>query len=1056
MQSNFDHASEFRKGAIMSKELIINASLPETRIAMLEEGRIQELLIERESEKGIVGNIYKGKVTRVLPGMQAAFVDIGLEKAAFLYVDDVFVHSAVMGEDTETEEAGNEDESEEAPAPLKLKRRIEPAQQADAQDDGMNAAAAQDSELQETGEQGEDQAGDDQTDEQTDDQQAADAQAQAYDEQYEGEQESGSQEMHAAEGTDSDGTDAEALEHAAENEDSDADDGQADFADESTDENSDNEDYSDEEQNENAEQDLDASQDYSQEDGQESEISSDSQNEDSVSSDQFDAQFDSQFNEGGAEVSAADGESQSLAGLSQDQGRGRRDRGRGRKIRGKGGRNRKGRDGPSRFPREMGATNEGTEDLPGSFNDTMADSGNVDSDRSSMGDDHVGQPAQRRLTGAAGRPRAEFKEHRNKDRRIKSKNTRQRVQANIGDLLTEGQEVIVQVAKDPIATKGARLTCHVSLAGRHLVCMPTIDHVGVSRRIERDDERRRLRTLVEKNRSNKMGFIVRTASSGKDTEAWVRSDVQYLSGLWHDIKQRADESQAPNLVYEDLNPILKAIRDWVNEDISKIIVDSRYHYNELLNFAERFMPSLSEKLELYQGDIPVFDAYGISSELHRSLERKVWLKSGGYIVIDQAEALVAIDVNTGRFVGKRSLEDTILKTNLEAAEEIAYQLRVRNCGGIIICDFIDMERDENRMRVFRALDEALKRDRARPTIQKISDLGLVEMTRKRTRDTVIRTLCEPCSHCEGKGFIKSQKTVAYEILRDVERMGIEKESKKILVSAHSAVIDLLAIDFKDTLDALERRYHKQVYLQVVQDFHSEQYEVVSDRSQAKKFQQQDIARQMRADRERNERKDRFQIKKKLGFKSSAASAEGEDANTDSTGENFDQEFDANQNLESNVDQNENYSDEGSFESDAGNEGELNAPIIRPRPVIQAQGANYAQASQQNDENFGNSISYKPKVQTPAEPLDEDQLAYLRAQAAQDAAIASLTAGASGNSNPNQARRGPRPQHGRGPGGGAGGGRGGQRRPQRGGRFRPKFRGGGSGGAGNGGGSPGNQ
>ncbi|MBI2712620.1 MAG: Rne/Rng family ribonuclease, partial [Bdellovibrio sp.] len=431
------------------------------------------------------------------------------------------------------------------------------------------------------------------------------------------------------------------------------------------------------------------------------------------------------------------------------------------------------------------------ENYPENFHDQVADTGNLDSDRSGVAnqnsdqesaDSEVNRPetgsqeanGERRVvvpnTSERGEHKAEFRSQRSRDRRIRPKTSSRpiRNQVNIQDLLKEGQEVLVQVAKDPIATKGARLTCHISLPGRHLVCMPTIDHVGVSRRIEREDERRRLREYVERNRPRNLGFIVRTASGKQQSEKRIKQDIEYLTHLWNEIREKAAEVTAPALVYEDLNAVLRAIRDWVNEDIDKVIVDSRYHYNEIQRFVSHFMPPLKQKVELYHGDIPVFDAYNISTELSRALERKVWLKSGGYIVIDQAEALVAIDVNTGRYVGKKNLEDTILKTNLEAVQEIAYQLRLRNCGGIIILDLIDMEKDENKQRVYRALEDALSRDRARPTILKISELGLVEMTRKRTRDTIVRTLCESCTHCEGKGFVKAKQTVAYEILRELE------------------------------------------------------------------------------------------------------------------------------------------------------------------------------------------------------------------------------------------------------------------------------------------------
>jgi len=659
--------------------------------------------------------------------------------------------------------------------------------------------------------------------------------------------------------------------------------------------------------------------------------------------------------------------------------------------------------------------------------------------------------------------------------------------------------------------------------GRHLVCMPSIDHVGVSRRIERDDERRRLRDFVEKNRPKKMGFIVRTASGGKDPESWIKQDIDYLSKLWKGIRNRADNTPPASLVYEDLNSVLRAIRDWVNEDISKIVVDSRYHYNELLEFAERFMPSLEGKIELYHGDIPIFDAYGLSAELHRSLERKVWLKSGGSIVIDQAEALVAIDVNTGRFVGKTNLEATILKTNLEAAEEIAYQMRLRNCGGMIIVDFIDMEREDNKMRVYRAMDEALKKDRARPTIQKISELGLVEMTRKRTRDTLVRSLCEPCTHCEGKGYTKSARTVAYEILRECERLGVDRDAKKILVSAHESVVDLLAIDLRDVLDTLEKRYNKQVYIQAILDFHNEQFEVVTDRMQGKK-QAGDIARQLRIERDRTERKEKQQKRQKEDNMSRDDGEEDLDSSQASGQDSSDRETGGGSNRDNNRnnrggrgrdhnrggrnqnqggrDQNRDQNRDHNRDAEASPAAQNAAPttprgsfVIRPKadvdpaitdnasPVVPADAADTSGGEEFGDDSqpsFTNQARNLQNQQARPRPsaqemegMDEDQLAYLRAQAAQDAAIASLSQdGNAQGQKPQQGRNNnPRNQNGRnnrggpgGQGGGQGGGRNQNNRNQRGGqgggqnrnqKFRPRPSGsvGGNGNTGNGGGYP---
>jgi len=748
----------------MATELIVNASLPETRIALMEEGEIQELLIERDTGKGIVGNIYKGRVTRVLPGMQAAFIDIGLEKAAFLYVDDVFVHSSIWSEEEGESDEANPDYadladpgSENTPvrSPVIIPNNV-PALDSHERSDVSDSTGLEPSE-----------------DARLDD-----------------------------------------SEHSAEDSDADMDeDGDSEI--------------DDEEGIEEATAQLEAS---LQEDARRladntepSEAATPAETAGESVSVEIQVTAPTENEEGQVEAPAsADSNSETPGSIRFERGKKKPLKGPRRVFKGK----------------KKGPTLESIEAMPESFHQQVSEEGDVVSDRASVSGEMLPETASADRTSSAPREKARIailphKSQRSKDRRLPPRSMAKgsRASVNIQDLLKEGQEVIVQVSKDPIATKGARLTCHLSLPGRHLVCMPTIDHVGVSRRIERDDERRRLREFVESNRPKKLGFIVRTATAGgkQSSERRIAQDIDYLSKLWGEIKEKAGEVQAPAMIYEDLTPVLRAIRDWVNEDIDKIVVDARYPFNQVQKFVKDFMPDVYDKVELYQGDLPVFDAYNISAELARALERKVWLKSGGYLVIDQAEALVAIDVNTGRFVGKRSLEETILKTNLEAVKEIAYQLRLRNCGGIIILDLIDMDREDHKFRVYRALEEEIRKDRARPQILKISELGLVEMTRKRTRDTMVRSLCEPCSHCEGKGFMKSKQTVAYEVLRDLERSGIDRESQKILIQAHADVIDTLAIDERETLDQLERRYRKSIFLQAVAGYHPEQFEVMTEK-----------------------------------------------------------------------------------------------------------------------------------------------------------------------------------------------------------------------------------
>jgi ribonuclease G len=396
----------------------------------------------------------------------------------------------------------------------------------------------------------------------------------------------------------------------------------------------------------------------------------------------------------------------------------------------------------------------------------------------------------------------------------------------IQDLLQEGQEVLVQVSKEPIGTKGARITAHISLPGRHLVYMPTVDHVGISRRIESEEEKERLRAMVEAIRPEGAGFIVRTVSEGKSEEE-LRSDMEFLSGLWQDICGLQRRNPAPCLIYSDLDVISKVLRDILTEDVRRIVVDSKREYGKIVQFIETFMPSLEYSIELYQGQEPVYEAFGLETEIARALGTRVWLKSGGYIIIEQTEALTAIDVNTGRFVGKRNLEDTILKTNLEAVREVAFQLRLRNLGGLIIVDFIDMEKEAHRERVYLALEEALRPDRAKTNILKISELGLVEMTRKRVRENLARTLCEPCPYCEGKGYVKSRPTMVYEIFRQLRRDIGSLPGKQVTLLVHPDLASLICDEERCEIDDLETRFGKQLAITARFDYHREQFDIVA-------------------------------------------------------------------------------------------------------------------------------------------------------------------------------------------------------------------------------------
>ncbi len=401
-----------------------------------------------------------------------------------------------------------------------------------------------------------------------------------------------------------------------------------------------------------------------------------------------------------------------------------------------------------------------------------------------------------------------------------------RYSSPIEDMLHEGQEVLVQVSKEPIGSKGARVTAHISLPGRYLVFMPTVDHIGVSRRIEDEGERTRLKEIVSRIKPPEVGFIVRTASEGR-TEEDLLMDLNFLLKLWERVQHKKVNAPVPSIIHSDLDICLRAIRDLYTKDVGKVVVDSAKEYNELIEFIETFIPQLKYSIEFYEAEEPIFDAYGIEVEISRALGRKVWLKSGGYIVIEETEALTAVDVNTGKYVGKGNPEDTILKTNLEAVKEIAYQLRLRNIGGIIIIDFIDMEREGGRERVFQTLYEALKKDRAKTNILRISELGLVEMTRKRTRENLSRILCESCSYCEGKGVIKSKTTLCFEIFREIRREAMNVPSNMIIVSLHPEVADFLYDEERYAIEELEDKLKKKIIIKVRSSFHQEEYEIES-------------------------------------------------------------------------------------------------------------------------------------------------------------------------------------------------------------------------------------
>jgi ribonuclease G len=397
---------------------------------------------------------------------------------------------------------------------------------------------------------------------------------------------------------------------------------------------------------------------------------------------------------------------------------------------------------------------------------------------------------------------------------------------SIADLLKEGQEIIVQIAKEPLGQKGARITSHIALPGRYVVYMPTLEHMGVSRKISSDEERLRLKRILQSRRPGPAGgFITRTAAEGR-TEEEIAVDMEFLYKLWQDMKQKAERKPAPLLLHHDLDIVQRILRDQLTDSFKAIWIDSEDLYENVVSFVQRFQPALVGKVKLYTREAPIFDAFGITAELEKALRPKVWLKSGGYIVINQTEALVAIDVNTGKFVGKSNrLEDTIVKTNTEAIKEIVRQVRLRDLGGIIVIDFIDMDERKNRQKVMQALEEAMRVDRAPYKILQFNDFGLVAITRKRVKQSLERTLCSPCPHCDGAGYIKSVQTVVSEILTEARKMAPSIEGKDVMLRVHPDVAKVLKSHQNKYLEELEEVLRRPVLIKSDPLLHHEKFDL---------------------------------------------------------------------------------------------------------------------------------------------------------------------------------------------------------------------------------------
>ncbi len=792
----------------MSRQILVNASHYETRVATLEDGEIRQLHIEREEDRNVVGNIYKGVVKRVLPGMQAAFLELGLERTAFLYVDDIIDEpfgtdfevmedegDAGADESTADDDGAYEPETYQDRGPDKPRDNNRGGRGRGGGGGKQDARGPVDDRPRDNrGGRGEvNRHPDDRPrnpDREPRDRDNRDARGPREPEgrgprdpeargprdldvrgprepQGRGPREPGPRDVEARGPRDSRDRDLPPARGGRDNSRLPDDRGERDLRDvplsRDLEAHPDDRDYRDEPdyEDDRYEDDLDAPVDDRPLDDR------DIDDRDDYPEDRDGEPLDGDRAYHEDDRPVGDRGPADDRGPAEDRGPApRRDSG----------------PRPQRGQRNNNNRNRGRSGSRGGRNN---------------------RPGQRRGRFSHRRPRGS---------------------AKIEDLLKEGQEILVQVAKAPIGTKGARLTTHISLPGRNLVLMPTVKHLGISRRIGSERERRRLRDIFTKKiRPKDVGFIIRTVAEGKSYRD-IRADADYLIKLWDQINHDSKKKRAPSLIHEDLSLGMRAVRDFFTEDVDSFIIDNSEEYENVLDFVGQFMPKLESRVKLFKGPSQLFEHYGIEAEISRALGKKVWLKSGGYLLIDQSEALTAIDVNTGRYVGSKSLEETILKTNLEAVKEVAYQLRIRNVGGIIIIDLIDMENLDNREKVYQALSEALGEDRAKTNILKISELGLVEMTRKRTHEDLVRYLTEPCSHCDGRGYHKSRRTVCFEIFREIEKEGLSN-NRNIMVFAHGNVVTRMTVEEKEHLKLLEKRFDKNIVVQVDPKFDMEQYEV---------------------------------------------------------------------------------------------------------------------------------------------------------------------------------------------------------------------------------------
>jgi ribonuclease G len=705
----------------MQKELIIATTPQETKIAILEDDELVEFYIERHRSQSIVGNIYKGKVTKVLPGMQSAFVDIGLERDAFLYVSDFFedteeydkIVSTVEDEVAQLQggtQSGSGRPFVQTPAhvlPSPVTTSSAPPSSALAPPEispPETWASTPESEPAETlqrsgtSDEGFDRRGPRRRDRDRD-RRGKKPKIPSF--------ETRSYESTADERTfgSIEALPGESLAKYSRRREAAAEPRRSETAEEST--------------RPVADPVIEAAS----------------------------APNPRRVDENGISQDVAPGT------VAQEH------------------------HPAAKTPPEIPPTTEAVEGDEGSRTARITDR----TDNYTLAHRSSNRRQRRREPMSSGKP----EESRN------GGNT-SRANPMISELLREGQEILVQVSKEPLGKKGARITSHIALPGRYLVYMPTVDHVGVSRKIASDEERSRLKRIIHENRNGLPGgFIVRTAAEGRGEEEFIQ-DIRFLGKLWGDIRSKSDKKAGPALIHRDLNLVQRMLRDQLSPDFRAIRLDNENEFATILDFVNKFQPALVNRVKLHLKDTPILEEYGLNLEIDKALRPKVWLKSGGYIVINQTEALVAIDVNTGKYVGKSNrLEDTIVRTNVDAVHEIVRQIRLRNLGGIIVVDFIDMEEKKNRQRVMAALEEELRADRSPSKILQFNDFGLVAITRKRTQPSLERTLCTTCTHCNGSGWAKSAETICYDIQQEIKKMSHLLEGKEITVRVHPEIAKVL-------------------------------------------------------------------------------------------------------------------------------------------------------------------------------------------------------------------------------------------------------------------------